>query len=322
MTLPSGVGYHDFRELHRRDLSFWLAPLERIRRREGVQATEWRRAPLGRNVVFFLGDDLVVKIVPPFWSDQAEREAQALTLVAGRLRVRTPQLLGSGEIDGWRYLLLSRLEGRLLDWNWSSLAASERRSLARQSGELARALHDLEPPAEAAAALRFEWAALLAKQREAAPTDFADGGLGRHLIDGFPRFLAGAGDLAAAPHVLLHGDLSPINLVVEGVGAEITITGLLDFGDSRLGPFEHEFISPVMHFHAGEAEVLAAFYAGYGLDFSRRSAALETRLMARAALAYAELLENYRQRLPGAPGTSWRELARGFWVLTGERAPR
>ena len=108
-------------------------------------------------------------------------------------------------------------------------------------------------------------------------------------------------------------------MVVEGEGAAMTVTGLVDFGDAKLGPSEHEFISPAMHFYRGEPAVLDALYRGYGLVAQDRSDPLERRLMARSALYYSPLLERYRQRLPEPPGPTWPELAHGFWRLSGDR---
>ena len=318
LRLPRKVGYPDFRELHRQPLTPWLPALETIRLRHALPPGDWRRAPQGRNAVFVLASSHVVKLVPPFWREQADREEAALRLVAGRLPVRTPTTVASGELDGWRYLVLAYLEGRVLGWNWEALTPDERVAIADQSGVLAARLHGLELPDDSATALRFDWPALLTRQRDAAAGDFAEGGLAAALIDTFPDYLDAAGDLAAAPHVLLQGDLSAVNLIVEGTGTAMTVTGLLDFGDAKLGPFEHEFISPVMHFFCGETAVLEAFYRGYGLTARDRSARLEQRLMARSALYYAELLEDYRLRLPEPPEPTWPRLAHGFWRMSAE----
>jgi hygromycin-B 7''-O-kinase len=315
MILPAALDYATFREQHRSEPPIWIPALDAIRERHALPAGAWSRAPQGRNVVFLLGESHVVKLVPPIWRDQALREGAALALVAGRLPVRTPVALAEGALDGWRYLILDRIPGRVLGWDWGALSTEERLAVARQSGEIARHLHALEPTPDAATALGFDWAAMLAGQTAEAADDFAAGGLDRGLVDGFPDYLEGAGDLAGGRQVLLQGDLSAVNLIVAGSGPAMTITALLDFGDARIGPFDHEFISPVMHFFRGERPVLEAFYGGYGLTDGERSAALERRLMARSALYYAELIERYRARLPEPPIGHWPALAQAFWRL-------
>lgn len=314
--LPTPSGYRDYRALHRLPLAPWRRALDEIRRRHRLPAGAWRRATQGRNVVFHLEREAVVKLVPPMWRDQAEREATALALVAGRLGLRTPELLAESDLDGWRYLVLEHLPGRVLGWNWEALRPEERLAVAGQSGEIAARLHALTPSAEVAARLRFDWREMLDEQAAEAPANFVKGGLDPELIAAFPRFLADAGDLAAEPHVLLQGDLSAVNLIAEGEGTELRLTALLDFGDARMGPFEHEFISPAMHFYRGEDTVLDAFYLGYGLDGRERTPLLARRLMARSALYYSELLERYRARLPEPQNGSWPALTRAFWRLT------
>ena len=311
----TATDYDAYRALHRHDAPTWLAALEAVRERHALPPGGWRRAPAGRNVVFLLGDSHVVKLVPPIWSDQALREGAALELVAGRLSVRTPTLLAAGELESWRYLVLDLLPGRVLGWGWGALSRDERLAVARQSGALGAELHAISPSPEAAEALHFDWRALLDEQADEAEADLIQDGLDPVLIATFPDYLASAGDLASGRQVVLQGDLSAVNMIVAGAGAGLRITALLDFGDARLGPFDHEFISPMMHFFRGEAAVLEAFYDGYGLSVAERTAALERRLMARSALYYASILERYRARLPDRPSASWEALGRAFWRL-------
>src|SRR5262245_38608790 len=90
----------------------WQPALEIIRERHGLPGGAWERFSLGRNIVFARGP-VVVKLSPPFWTHEIPREADALRTIHGRLPVATPELIATGELGGWRYLVQSRLPGEL-----------------------------------------------------------------------------------------------------------------------------------------------------------------------------------------------------------------
>src|SRR4051812_13269556 len=68
------------------------------------------RASHGWTPTFFWGEH-VIKMIPPPWRVQWERERIVLPRVRGKLGVPTPRLLAADEIEGWPYLVLSRLVG-------------------------------------------------------------------------------------------------------------------------------------------------------------------------------------------------------------------
>jgi hygromycin-B 7''-O-kinase len=84
--------------------------------------------------------------------------------------------------------------------------------------------------------------------------------------------------------VLLHGDLTHLNMFVEPYSADWHITGLIDWGDARLGPPGHEFISPGVHMYLGDRTALSAFHLGCGKAMAGIHDNKE--LMARAMLYY------------------------------------
>ena len=65
----------------------------------------------GTNIVFSYGEDKVIKIFPPFHQSQFESERLVLKHLDGHLSIKTPTLEHEGEIFGWPYIIISKLEG-------------------------------------------------------------------------------------------------------------------------------------------------------------------------------------------------------------------
>lgn len=312
--LPPSIGWDVYwRDWHPAPVDRWRPALEAIRARHNLPAGAWARFALGRNAVFALGADLVVKLTPPFWASDAVREAAALAVVRGRLPVATPALLAQGELDGWSYLVQARLPGELLAGRWQDMAATERAEVAYQHGQVMRALHDL--PVPDTAALGFDWAGMLVEQALDVRAELERGGVAGPLLAGLRAYLDARQVSWTAPTALLHGDLHGINMMVERAGGAWRVTGLLDWSDAKVGPTAHEFISPGVHMYRGDRTALHAWYAGYGLPLAR--AALQHQVTARAVLYYADTFGRLLDRLPGAArAATWTEIACALWHMT------
>lgn len=318
MLLP--VSYEDYEKVYGWPVERFSELLESLRVQHELPRTVWRRFPLGRNLVFALGEAFALKLVPPFWAHDAAREAEALRAVHGRLSVSTPELIASESLGGegsWAYLVTRFVRGRQIGWAFGDLSEAQRVTLARQQGALAAELRLLSLSEEVQTRLAFDWSKLLAEQRASLVQELTAKGTPEVLVKTAGAYVDAAGNLAAGtpglPHpVFLHGDLSCVNLVLDP--GSLKVVGLLDFSDTSFGPADHEFISPVMHQFRGEERVLHAFWEG--AEMERRNDQLEHRAMARSLLYYADTVGQYLERLPPPLPTSWPEAARSFWRLT------
>jgi hygromycin-B 7''-O-kinase len=302
--------------IHKQPLQVWLPALETLRQHHHLPAVEWNRFSLGRNVVFGCGD-YVFKLCPPLWSNDAEREAAALTFIHNRLPVATPELVATGAEETWRYLIQRRLPGKLLHTFWFSLDIADKIFLARQHGELMAALHALPPP-QTPPEISFDWAGMLAWQKESYVQEMHQAGVREVLLADLESYLEEAWPLLASDQdqAALHGDLNALNFLVEPQDSGWRIIGLVDWGDVKRGPVTHEFISPGVHMYRGEREALLAWYEGYGLTADRRTATLQHNIMARTMLYYADDFNRYLHLVPGTGSCRrWEEIASCFWHM-------
>jgi hygromycin-B 7''-O-kinase len=293
--------------------AYWGPIIAALRARLDLPPARWRRLPTGKNVVLELGDEAILKLIPPCWAEDAGREAAAVRAVPATGPVATPTLLALDELEGWTVLLLRRLPGEVLAERWLSLAGSVRARLVAHLGAVAAWLHSVEVPG--GSALPYDWAAHLRRDVEDAPWQLAQAGAPQALQASWPAFLRSVGPLLNpdSPLVLLHGDLSLGNVLVQEQAGELRITGLIDFGDASLGEAAHDWLSPGVHNFAGDPAVVCAFFDGYGLPPSERTPALQAHLLARSLLYYGWGYLARKFPLQGA--TSWAEVAGVVWPI-------
>lgn len=75
----------------------------------------------GTNIVFEYGENQVIKIFPPFHSGQYHSEWLLLKHLDKKLSVNTPKLQYHGEYAGWPYIIMTKLDGTLLETLWADM---------------------------------------------------------------------------------------------------------------------------------------------------------------------------------------------------------
>ncbi len=315
--LPTTVDRDTYwNSIYHQKLPFWQAALTSIANQYDLSGDGWQRAALGRNVVF-LSEQAVIKLGPPSWKGEMGREACALQFVCDQLPVASPRLIGDGTLSGWDYLVQTRLPGTYLNQLWTELDSKERIAIAEQHGRLMAAIHRL-PLGDVSSQLQFDWAEMLGEQRQLYFAEMQNSGMDERLLAQVEVYLNEADGLLAAEHsfVLLHGDLTTLNLLVEHQQDRWQITGMIDWGDVKIGPPTHEFISPGVHMYRGDRAALHAWYDGYGLTSEMRTPQLQQVIMARAMLYYADGFAKRIQAVPGAlECQDWSSIAQKFWHL-------
>lgn len=253
----------------------WLPAVASLAERFGLPApTAADHRPAGF-VVFLLGDR-VLKLTPPWWEEEVDAERIALAAVGGRLTAPVPAVAAEGLLDGWPWLLLTRLPGEPLGAAVRALAPGPRSSLCREVGAFLRGLHGL-PPADFAG-LPLRNGAFEAERRARAPAAQRRWGVPEAMAGELEEALAAAPPLATAPPVPVHADLHHMNLLVEDP-ARPRLSAVIDFGDAAVGPAEFDLAVPALFLARGEPAALDALLSGYGLPGGRADPALRRRLL-------------------------------------------
>ena len=208
--LPSQIDPARFDALQA-DPAAWLPVMQELADAHGGGPLQ--PAGGGTVLVALLGTDRVLKLYPPFLRDHFAYERGVLPLLAGRLAVPTPRLLADGEHQGWPYLLMDRLAGVAMTDAWPTLADADKCRLLQAIGALAAQVHALPVPA-ALRPLAPGWPDFIARQRAGCAARQRRTGLPAHLLAQLEAFIQGP--LPEGPPVLLTGEYTPMNLLVDG----------------------------------------------------------------------------------------------------------
>jgi hygromycin-B 7''-O-kinase len=271
---------------------------------------EWKRIPEGANALFQLGDDLIVKLVPPNWRRQGEKELLVAPLLHGKLSLATPRLIGGGVIDNWVFVISSRLRGSSLADVWPTLDVDQKLPIMLQVGQLLRELRSVTFDADIA--IKVDWphyidtlisACMARHQRRAMPA---------HLAAQVMPYLLAAGDFSCPAQArFIHMDIHPWNLMAHNDLGRWTLTGLLDFGDAIVGNCDRfELLTPLMFMAQGDPILAKALLDSYGLLDDVDATTLRQQLMATALIRPDSDVGFCMRQVPATgPRDSWEQIA-------------
>ena len=276
----------------RADRARWLPVGLDIAQGHGLDISAPQVFSTGTNLVVGLGDRLILKIFPPLLRAQFISERDSLTQLAGRLHLPIPETVAEGERDGWPYLVITRLAGRLGSEVWPSLPEHQKERVLRQIGETIAAVQ--RAPLGPLAQIEPRWDAFMGAQMQ--------GCRARHERLGLaPKFLAGLDDLLReaaaglipmdAPPVILTGEYIPENFLLACDDGEWSLKGLFDFGDARAGFRDYDLLGPSAFMAAGRPGRVRSLLEGFG--YARADFALKRRLMALMLLHQASDLNSH-----------------------------
>jgi hygromycin-B 7''-O-kinase len=156
----------------------------------------------------------------------------------------------------------TRLPGRPIDAIWDELDADVRIRLATRLGTAIRELH--RRPCDTLAQATEPWPQFRRTQRARCRQAEADKGLAPDWLAQVDRYWPRLDEIPEATTMssLLHTEIGPSHVLVD----DHRITGLIDFGDARVGDPEYDLAPVGMFVTRGDAAAFRAFCVAYGLD--------------------------------------------------------
>lgn len=242
-----------------RDPAFGAGLAEVVRARHGLQGPLVRQVE-GSSLVFRAGDGPWLKLTPPFWRDAFEAEVRATAAVAGKLPARIPELIETGALEDWRYLISAHVPGVQAQAVLAELAESERAGLAEDLGGFMQAFHAVE-------IVGFErtfgsWPRYL-EQRLATPHEAPPPWPAQ-----INRLVSRRRDalLALGPPVLIHADLTAEHVLLVQQNGRWRLSGVLDLADAMVAPAELDLIAPCVELFRGQRPLQARLARAAGLE--------------------------------------------------------
>ena len=155
---------------------------------------------------------------------------------------------------------MDRIGGYPLAHFWPALGHEHRRRLARDLGSFCHELHALE-----SRGFPSGWDAFWRTISTNVGSRHAAAGGPPALLAEIDAFLVKVGPLTADRLVPLHTELIDQHVYADERDAQVELSGLLDFADSRLGASHYDFSAPVEFIFKGERGLLREFLLGYGV---------------------------------------------------------
>ncbi|CAN5441483.1 aminoglycoside 3'-phosphotransferase/choline kinase family protein [soil metagenome] len=252
---------------------------------EVIQRHELKELPLilfseGTNIVFAHGKHRVIKIFPPFHQEQFKSELLVLQHLQGKLSVQTPIVEYYGEISDWPYIVMTQLEGTILENLWEKIDHSNKIIIIRELGALIQEVHALST--DGLEAIDCHWEIFIKKQIAQCMEQHRSAKLPEFLLQQISNYLEPIKESLSqiTKPVLLTGEYTPMNFLVNKIAGIWHIAGLIDFGDAMLGLPEYDLLGPGDFLIQGNKELLTTFLTAYGYLPEIMTAALSHKLTA------------------------------------------
>lgn len=234
----------------------------------------------GTNIVFSHGKSRVIKIFPPLHKSHFDNEVLTMKHIHNKLSVRTPEIECVGEINCWPYIVMSQLEGTLLEGLWEKLDSNNKIIIIRELGSLIHEVHSLST--EGLEVIDCHWEAFINKQINQCVARHQETGLPDILLQKIPMYLDSIKELLLEikKPVILTGEYTPMNFLVKQEADIWHIHGLIDFGDSMLGLPEYDLLGPGAFLIQGDKILLREFLSSYGYSPKEMTNVLSHKLTA------------------------------------------
>lgn len=278
MTLPFDPTQPLTPEL-KKNPHLWKDFARELCERHHIAFSDFTSFSAGGSLVAAVNETTVLKLIqPPFLRDW-EAEQWALKRFPSdhpELPVKIPRLIKAQKLaDGWSYLFMTRVPGVQLDAVWPTLTHKNRCRIMGQIGRLMKFVHQHARLKQSdrgwSEFIEQQARHCLARQQET----HAPAWLMADLADTLSR----RGQEDDEGLVLLTGEYTPLNLLVEQSSQSWELTGMIDFADAFAGKAHYDLIGPGVFLAAGDAELIDALFTGYGLSAAERTPELRQRLM-------------------------------------------
>lgn len=259
----------------------WLAAVDELCKLHRLSYSLLHPFREGSNLIAAVDANYVVKIFPAFHRHQWDSEYRVLEQLQGKLSFSVPSLIAYGERgDGWTYVITSFLPGELLDKRWPDFNSQEQEAILFQIGKMMSEVH--AQPLGHLISLQPSWPDFFQLQLSTFQQRHKDQGMPAWFVEQSPLYIREA--LHEFPShtksVLLTGEYTPFNMLVQAGSSTPCITGMVDFGDAMTGYREYDLTGPLMFLAAGNAVLVRSLLSGYGYREEEIHVTLRQRLMA------------------------------------------
>jgi hygromycin-B 7''-O-kinase len=296
-----------------RDDSQWESAINWIAHKHNLIG-ELKPSTNGSHIVYRVGN-VWIKLMAPLFAGDMVFEVGGLKTVINKLSVETPQILAEGEVEGWKYILLSHVEGESLKTAWADFTHEQKINLSLQMAKVIKELSSC--PADKNVRSRFEWndfiteqynnVALIQKKKEL-PEPWLSS------VQAFVHEFELSFFLTDNP-IFLHADLTHEHFLVSK-GDSPQITAIIDFADCQMGKFEYELLAPLCFIFKGQKKFLKQFLINCGYDESMLNEKFSQKMLAWTILhRYCVIQHHFKTEMELCAPGDFKQLASRLYPL-------
>lgn len=292
------------------DSAEWHSVADAIGEENGFGPDQIERAGGTDHIVFYVGDDRLLKIYRPE-RNAFEREVKALTFAQGKTSFSVPEIVASGHLEGYDYLITTVVNGTELKRpDYLSLSREAQIKIASDIAHGLAELHTHEPEG-----FVNDWAEFVAERAETFIERQVARNVNSKVIEQLPKYIDESLTLVPLePVVFLHGDVHFGNILFDMHVPLPKIAGLFDWADSRVGWREYDMLAVGVLILQGERELQREFFRAYGYADADLTEGMRRRMMMLTMLYETADLRRYATRLrPDAVELDLYELEKAIW---------
>ncbi|PEJ60694.1 hypothetical protein CN692_00970 [Bacillus sp. AFS002410] len=292
---------------------FWEGKISKICDLEKIDYKRLTRFSYGGNIVFSVDGRSVIKLYPSYVNDEFVKEKQVLEFLNARtFSVDLPQIITTGQFEGWNYLIMSELKGTLLIDIFDELSLEEKKQIAFDLGKIIREIH------EATITSRQEdyehWNQFLSNQLQQLEIHHRNNGMNEGLCSQLQSYVVRKTFRDNEQTVLLTGEYTPFNLIMNKVDGMWKFTGLIDFADCFVGNAKYDLLGPIAFMFYPYEGLNKIFLESYGYSENELNEEFQNELMIYLLLHRFSNISFYQEKSEAAKkAASFKELEEIFF---------
>lgn len=207
------------------------------------------RGTFGSHVFYRVGS-VWIKLMAPLFSGDMKFEISGLRAVQNKLSVPTPQILFEGDLEGWKYVVLSHVEGTPVRSLWSTLTVDQKVNLTTQMAIVTQEFKRVLP--DDTIQSRFHWNDFIKSQYKNMESIQAGKDLNEPWLKNVKAFISeyDLSEFQTSTPVFLHADLTSDHFLI----TEDKVLGVIDFVDCQVGHPDYELLAPVGFIFKGQKD--------------------------------------------------------------------
>ncbi|GGI15192.1 aminoglycoside phosphotransferase family protein [Gottfriedia solisilvae] len=287
---------------------YWEGKIKKIASNEKLEYNNLTRFTYGGNIVFSVDGKLVIKLFPAYVNDEFIKEKAVLEhLNQQQLSVEIPKIHSTGQFEGWNYIIMTELKGTLLIDIFDILSIEEKAQIAKDLGELIKEVHSATITSDNNE--QTAWNHFMNAQYENLAKHHKQNELNEHFQNQLSEYVKLETLKSSNQLVLLTGEYTPFNLIMNKENGMWKFTGLIDFADCFVGNSTYDLLGPIAFMFYPNKGLNRMFLESYGYKPEELNDGFQKELLTYLLLHRFSNISYYQQKSESAKNAqSFEEL--------------